>query len=173
MTTKEKKDFDATLAEHGHYIGDLDRRMGRFENEMRTVQTDLKAVTLEVNKASVNSDKNFADLKNMIDTNQAKQGLGTVENIRVIAMGGSIVGMSAAAIGFLVQAYNAPTLTRLETSQTKVEQSSQRRDAQEQAELVALRKRDQERADSEFEKLKAAIEDLKVRVGWTKVEIRR
>jgi hypothetical protein len=157
-TSRPKIDHESIRSKLDHHdvmIGHLDKRVQSLDSKIDGVGGGIN------------------DLKNMFAVQKGQQGLGTVENVRVIAMGGSIIGMSAAAIGFLVQAYNAPTITRLETNQAKVDQSWQRRDVAEQAEMVALRKRDQERADSEIEKLKAAIEDLKVRVGWTKVEIRR
>jgi archaellum component FlaC len=164
-TSRPKIDHESIRSKLDHHdvmIGHLDRRVQSVESSIKTLDSKIDGVGGGIN-----------ELKNMFAVQKGQQGLGTVENVRVIAMGGSIIGMSAAAIGFLVQAYNAPTITRLETNQAKVDQSWQRRDVAEQAEMVALRKRDQERADSEIEKLKAAIEDLKVRVGWTKVEIRR
>jgi hypothetical protein len=157
-TSRPKVDHESIRAKLDHHdvmIGHLDKRVQSLDSKIDGVGGGIN------------------DLKNMFAVQKGQQGLGTVENVRVIAMGGSIIGMSAAAIGFLVQAYNAPTITRLETNQEKVDQSWQRRDVQEQAELVALRKKDAERTEASISALKAAIEDLKVRVGWTKVEIRR
>jgi hypothetical protein len=166
MTTSRPKidpeSIRSKLDHHDVMIVHLDKRVQSVETSIKTLDSKIDGVGGGIN-----------ELKQMFAVQKGQQGLGTVENVRVIAMGGSIIGMSAAAIGFLVQAYNAPTITRLETNQEKVDQSWQRRDVQEQAELVALRKKDAERTEASISALKAAIEDLKVRVGWTKVEIRR
>jgi predicted nucleic acid-binding Zn-ribbon protein len=172
MTTRPKVDHESIrskLDNHDVLIGHLDKRVQSVETSIKTLDSNIKTLDVKIDKVG----GDVSELKNMFSEQKGKQGLGTVENIRVVAMGGSIVAMSAAAIGFLVHAYNAPTITRLETSQTAVDRSVQRRDEREQAELVALRKKDAERNEQAIATLKEAIEELKVKVGWTRVEIRR
>jgi hypothetical protein len=74
------------LIEHAHNIGELNRRMGGFETELKSVQSDL-------HKGFANADRNFAALQRSIETNQAKQGPGAQEWLKIALWGGGLVGM--------------------------------------------------------------------------------
>jgi hypothetical protein len=161
----------STLLKHDHVIGDLSKRMTGVEATLSTLTTEVRGVDTKLNSGFANIDRQFAEMK-------GGKGPGLNEGMRMVYTGGGIVVMTAGAIMFLVQAYNAPTITKLETGHASV----QRREQDEHAELQQLRRERAESADASVKELregvghlKTVVEELKARVAWapTKIEVRR
>jgi flagellar capping protein FliD len=150
----------STLLKHDHVIGDLSKRMTGVESTLSALTTEVRAVDTKLNSGFANMDRQFAEMK-------GGKGPGLSESMRMVYTGGGIVVMTAGAIMFLVQAYNAHTITKLEAGHASVE----RREHDERAELQRFRR---EREES-VKELRAAVDDLKARVAWqpTKIEMRR
>lgn len=143
--SKRPVEITETLVRHEHAIGDLGRRM-------EGVETGIKGI-----------DGKMDGVASAIAEMRGAKGPGWSETMKMTLTGGGIVAMTATAIWFLVEARSAPEMVRLKTDIAKLAESVTRRDHEDQAELVAFRR-----------KREAELEEIKAKVGWAaRVEVRR
>ena len=105
-------------------------------------------------------------LKSLLARTEGEKGPGMREIMKIVATGGALVGMSAAAITMLVTSFVKPELTDLQ-GQTKVLASEyDARADTERAELVALREKRRAEVEQRLEELAKNVDGLKERFGW-------
>jgi hypothetical protein len=176
--TMAKGDLASTIAKHDADIKDLGGRIDGVESGLNTLKGEVHIGFGNVHKEFGGVTKVLAGLDKKIDQLSVRQGPGLYENVRAVAAGGAVVGMTATAITFLVQALNSPAITRLEAGHASV----QRREQDEHAELKELRRERSTQAAEQVKELregvsylKTVVEELKARVAWapTKIEVRR
>jgi hypothetical protein len=149
-------------AEHKDRLDHHDRMIEKLVLRIEGVESVMTSMTQKM-------DAGFGEMMKKFSTLEGKQGPGIFESMKMVAIGGSIVTMTAGAIFYLVSSAQAPELTKIKVDQARVESSALRRDSDEHAELKDLRRQHRERVEATIESLKTAIEDLKLRVGWQAV----
>lgn len=174
--TRAQRDHETIRGKLDHH----DREIHQLGNRIEKVEVGVNVLTSKMDEGfrSLNDGRGevlskLSRLDGHISKVEHKQGPGFFDQARMVATVGAVAGMIVTGITFLVNSFVSPSVTRLETNHTRVEQSVARREQAEYAELHELRKKDKERTEEALAALKTAIDDLKVKVGWTKLEIRR
>lgn len=145
-------DLRGTLAHHDAAIQQLSTRVSHVETAIET--------------GFAKASDNFNELKGLLARNDAKQGPGLGEIMKVVATGGAIVGMSAAAITMLVTSFVAPELTDLKGSTKVLASDHDARLDLERAELAALREKRRLEVETRLDELSKDLGGLKERFGW-------
>jgi hypothetical protein len=155
--------------QHKERLDHHDRMIEQLGTRIEGVESGLSSLTIEMQRGFKGLNDGRGEVLQKLGELSGRQGPGTFENLKILAIGGSIVGMLTTAIFFLVSSASAPELTRVKTEHARVESSVVKREAEERAELQDLRRQQRERVESTIESLKTAIEDLKARASWQTV----
>ncbi len=145
-------DLRGTLAHHDAAINQLSTRVSHVETAIET--------------GFAKASDNFNELKSMLAKTEGQKGPGLGEIMKVVATGGAIVGMSAAAITMLVTSFVAPELTNLKDTATVLSKDHDARMDREREELAALREKRKIEVESRLDELMKSMEAIKERFGW-------
>lgn len=161
-----RSDLDSTLAHHDAAIDSLSTRMVGVESGLRSLHGEVHSGFVKVSDKFSGLDASFAEIKTLIARSEAKQGPGLGDVMKLVAMGGAIVGMAAAAITMLVTSFVSPELTNLKDTADVLSKDHDARVAMEREELAALRNQRRDRFETNLDQLSAIVVDLQQRLGW-------
>lgn len=152
---KAQIDFDlaSTIAHHDAEIVNLGGRMTGVEQGMKSLESTVQ--------------NGFGQISNTLAEMRGKAGPGLGDLLKVIATGGVIVGMSAAAITMLVNSFISPQLTELKDATVLLTKDREARVSREDEELSKLREARKEKIEKELGSLVKKIEEIEDRVGWS------
>lgn len=96
---------------NAHEIGEVFQTLHRHDGQLKMLQVEVTGI-----KSDLKDQRGILeDIKGALLDTKAKQGPGIGQILTIIATGGAVIGMSAAAITTLVTSFVAPDLTRLRT----------------------------------------------------------
>jgi len=150
LTTTD--DLRGTLAHHDAAINQLSTRVSHVETAIET--------------GFAKAGDNFNELKSLLARTEGEKGPGMGEIMKVIATGGAILGMSAAAITMLVTSFVKPELTDLQGQTKALASEYDARADTERAELVTLRERRRLEMEQRLDELSKNVDVIKERFGW-------
>ena len=150
LTTTD--DLRGTLAHHDAAINQLSTRVSHVETAIET--------------GFAKAGDNFNELKSLLARTEGEKGPGMGEIMKVIATGGAILGMSAAAITMLVTSFVTPELTDLKGSTKVLASDHDARLDLDRAELAALREKRRMEVEQRLDELSRNVDGLKERFGW-------
>ena len=150
--SKSTDDLRNTLAHHDAAIGQLSTRVSHVETAIET--------------GFAKSNDNFAEIKGLLAQNAAQTGPGLGEIMKVIATGGAIVGMSAAAITMLVTSFVTPELTGIKGTTSVLAKDHEARIEYDREELTKYRDKRRQEVDERLNEMAKNLEVIKERFGW-------
>lgn len=169
MATRADKDIDVSsiIAHHDAEISNLGGRMDGVEMGLRSLHGEVHSGFTKVADRFSSMDGSFAKIENLIVKSEAKQGPAFGDLLKIIATGGAIVAMSAAAITMLVQSFISPDLTNLRDMSSMLSKEHDIRITQDAQELRRLREDRKDKIEKDIETLSDVVTDLRERLGWT------
>lgn len=166
-TIQNEQELRDAVINHEAAISSLGGRIQGVEDGLKTVHADI---------ASVKSDMGvgFNAVMSEIRQNKAELGPRFGDLLKYIAIGGGLVGMSAAAITVLVTSFVAPDITALKTHSTSYQRDFDARIDEARQELTAFRNKERERLRDEIDSLRGDLVGIREKIGWLgKVEAKR
>ena len=145
-------DLRSTLAHHDAAIQQLSTRVSHVETAIST--------------GFAKAGDNFNELKSLLARTEGEKGPGMGEIMKIVATGGALLGMSAAAITMLVTSFVKPELTDLQGQTKALASEYDARADTERAELVTLRERRRLEMEQRLDEISKDLGGLKERFGW-------
>lgn len=148
---KPELNLDLILAHHDAKISSLDDRMSGVEKSLHSVSESLS--------------RGFAAINDRLGSFENSRGPGIQSIMGLVAIGGSIVGMSAAAITFLVTSYVSPPITRLEGQVASLRYYVDRREELDRSDLIDLRRNRDKSVNEDIAQLGKMIRQIETRAA--------
>jgi predicted nucleic acid-binding Zn-ribbon protein len=145
-------EYISTLAKHESEIHSLGTRVGSVEHKLDQLGTQVTA--------------GFAEIKEMFGRSEATKGPPVYDVLKIAAIGGTLIAMSAGAITVLVTSFVAPDLTKLAAKTDALQGYTEADKAEARAEYLALKHEKSENLDKRLQSLGDELDALRARFAW-------
>lgn len=145
---------------------DLLRTLAHHDAEITTLAEQVKGVQSDLHDIKSDMSRGFASIGAQLSKLEGSKGPGLGQIVGVVASGGAVVAMIAAAITVLVSSQLSPDITKLKTEASRTEKALELREHQERQELTELRKARDDNHAADIRAIGKSLRALEARMGW-------
>ena len=158
-TIKTDQDVRDAVINHEATLSALGGRITGVEEGLKTVHADISGIKGDMSVG-------FASITSEIRESKASQGPRLGEMLKYVAIGGGVIGMSAAAITVLVTSFVSPEITGLKTHSAAYQRDFEARIDEARQELTSFRNKERERLRADLDGLRSEIGGLRDKLSW-------